>query len=64
MLETLSWFLFEKYNSLHAKNEYELASHPKNQNEKGNYKHSELPDEYKINHPDGLIFLTDVFRLH
>jgi len=65
LLETLSWFLFEKYNSSCAKNEYELASHPENPElKKVIIKHSELTNEYKINHPDGKIFLTDVFRLH
>jgi len=65
LLETLNWFLFELYNSSKSINEYELASHPDNHEvKKIIIKKNELTKDYCFNHKDGLLFLTDVFRLH
>jgi hypothetical protein len=65
LLETLSWFLFESYNPFSSRNNYELASHPDNiELKKIIIDKAKLTKDYCINHPDGMIFLTDVFRLH
>jgi len=65
LLETLSWFLFELYNPSKTINEYELASHPDNSDiKKITIRKNELTKDYCINNSSGLIFLTDVFRLH
>jgi hypothetical protein len=63
-LETLKWFLFEEY-SLTSKTSYNLASHPLNQNIKNiTLELKKMNNDYTFNHPEGKIFLIDVFRLH
>lgn len=63
-LPTLKWFLFEEYKTK-PKTERELASHPVNTSSKRvKIERSNISSEYMIPHPDGDLFLTDIFRLH
>lgn len=63
-LPTLKWFLFREY--LQTPNgQYFLASHPVNVSCKNiEFKRENLNSEFILSHPDGDLFLTDVFRLH
>lgn len=64
-METLKWFVFEEYKC--APNElYRLASHPDLGIGTGyvDLKRSELKTDFTFDNPNGLIYLTDVFRLH
>ncbi len=63
-LSTLKWFLFEEYKK-NPKSERELASHPINSStKKVVIERDKINSEYKIQHADGDLFLTDIFRLH
>lgn len=63
-LPTLKWFLFEEYKAK-PRTERELASHPVNTSSKRvKIERSNISSEYMIPHPDGDLFLTDIFRLY
>lgn len=63
-LPTLKWFLFEEYKT-QPKSERELASHPNNPATKRVLiERGKINSDYMIQHQDGDLFLTDIFRLH
>lgn len=62
-LPTLKWFLLREYNA--NPTPYSLASHPQNPNTKNIIiSPAEISSEFIIEHTNGEIFLTDIFRLH
>jgi hypothetical protein len=64
-METLSWFLFEEYKS-NPRDSYTLGSNPL-EHCSGSVELKKVQmnqQDYTFNTPDGIIFLTDVFRLH
>ena len=64
LLDTLKWFLFEEYN-ITVSESWTLASHPLNSTVKDVIiLRSLISNECKFQHPDGVIYLTDVFRFH
>ena len=65
LLETLSWLVFEEYAE-HATEEYVLSSNPNIGSPPGSIvlKKSEMKSNYTFEMSDGVIYLTDVFRLH
>lgn len=63
-LEALKWFLFHEYKNAPLIS-YSLGSHPANSSVKNvELKRADINDDFIINHPEGNLFLTDVFRLH
>jgi len=64
-METLSWLVFEEYSD-ELKNEYVLASNPNINSESGRVllNKSEMKSNYTFDTPEGVIYLTDIFRLH
>lgn len=63
-LSTLKWFLFEEYKS-QPRHSRELASHPENSSSKKiQFERDKIGSDYILKHPDGELFLTDIFRLH
>lgn len=64
-IETLSWLIFKEYN-YSSNAEYPLASNPNLGVGTGkvNLKKSEMKKDYTFDTPEGVIYLTDVFRLH
>jgi hypothetical protein len=63
-LDTLAWFLFERYNKKEGFT-YNLSSHPNNPDIKDiRLTFESLGSDFIIPHDSGPIFLTDVFRLH
>lgn len=63
-LSSLKWFLFEEYKPS-PKSERILASHPLNSLTKNvTLERSKITNDYILPHPDGDLFLTDIFRLH
>lgn len=62
-METLSWLVFEQYNS-NNKSTYNLSSHPIS-NEKNILLIKEnMNKDFIFSNKDGDIYLTDIFRLH
>lgn len=63
-LSTLKWFLFEEYKS-QPRTVRELASHPENSfSKKIPIERDKISKDFILPHPDGDLFLTDIFRLH
>ena len=63
-LPTLKWFLFEEYKN-QPKQTRELASHPENSSSKKIlFERDKIDSDFILSHPDGNLFLTDIFRLH
>ncbi|MGI9526111.1 MAG: hypothetical protein ACR2MS_03255 [Weeksellaceae bacterium] len=63
-LSTLKWFLFEEYKN-EPRQIRELASHPENSStKKVQIERDKIGSDYIMKHPDGDVFLTDIFRLH
>ncbi len=64
-IETLKWFLFEEYRDT-SKENYILGSNPNLNIGTGEVilKHNSMNSDYTFNSPEGIIYLTDVFRLH
>lgn len=63
-LSTLKWFVFREYRKT-PEEVYTLASHPDNSGCKNlEIERSWITPDHLIHHPDGQLFLTDVFRLH
>jgi len=64
MIETLKWFLFQKYDKERA--DYQLASCPCCPSTRIVFKQSEIKDDYTFRCPKCYkkLFLTDVFRFH
>lgn len=63
-LKTLKWFLFREYLSTPT-GQYSLASHPEESSTRNVvFDRANLNADYILEHPDGNLFLTDVFRLH
>lgn len=63
-LKTLKWFLFCEYNR-NKYEEYSIPNHPQNpKSGKITIRRKDLKDDFTVDHPDGVIFLIDVFRLH
>jgi len=63
-METLSWFLFRDYEKKPL-DTYKLSHHPSLGLGSGGIelKRSSMKEDYTFDNPNGLIFLTDVFRL-
>src|SRR3546814_11486452 len=62
-LSTLKWFLFEEYKS-QPRPARELASYPENSSSKKiQFERDQIDSDYILNHSDGDLFLTDLFRL-
>lgn len=68
LMETLSWVIFEKYNDkrVNSDNLYKIASNPYHKNIKSpvSFNITKMLGNYTFDHEDGVIYLTDVFRLH
>lgn len=64
-METLRWFIFEEYKGT-PKSSYTLASHPNDESNSGKVEliKSEMTNDYTYNFKSGVIYLTDIFRLH
>ena len=65
-MATLKWLVFEEYAASPSES-YELGSDPNLEiGEKGKVelKRAEMKSDYTFDTPNGLVFLTDVFRLH
>ena len=64
LVETLRWFLFQEYRGDEAKEEWILASSPFGSESNLRLRRSEMLADFTWRHPKGIIYLTDVFRLH
>jgi len=64
-METLSWLIFQEYKTS-PQSSYHLSNHPDLGAGSGTVKleRSAMNDDYTFNDSSGLIYLTDVFRLH
>jgi hypothetical protein len=64
-METLKWFIFEEYRDSPLDN-YSLASNPNLEIGTGNFilNRTSIKLDYTFDSPDGVVYLTDVFRLH
>lgn len=64
-METLKWFIFEEYKST-PRDVYDLASHPNKDVGTGivQLNRNNLKSDFTFDSTDGIIYLTDVFRLH
>lgn len=65
LMETLSWLVFEEYAG-HATDKYVLSSNPNIGSSSGSIvlKKSEMKSNNTFETSEGLIYLTDIFRLH
>lgn len=65
LMDTLSWLVFEEYLDT-PKTEYKLASNPNIGSSKGEIilKKSEMKSDFTFSIDGGIVYLTDVFRLH
>lgn len=62
LIETLKWLIYREFEK--STDSYILATHPMSEKTRIELKKSELKENYTFEHDDGLIYLTDVFRLH
>lgn len=64
-MDTLKWFIFEEYRNNPVET-YSLASNPNLEVGTGkfNLERKLINEDYTFDSPDGVVYLTDVFRLH
>ncbi|MEJ2437892.1 MAG: DNA double-strand break repair nuclease NurA [Sulfurovaceae bacterium] len=63
-METLYWLAFSKYDKNQNISTYKLSSHPNSEEKNIILDTTKMTKDYKFNHIDGDLYLTDIFRLH
>lgn len=63
-METLYWLTFSKYDKSKNVSTYKLGSHPDSEEKNIILDTAKMTKDYKFNHADGDLYLTDIFRLH